>query len=186
MTKVSNNAEMKTGRGSPWATALRILTRRDHSQAELRKRLSDKGFDAEQIETTLQRCLDLGYLDDARYALNRAASLMNQGRAVGHRVLADLRQRGVSDELAEQALAAAGKAPEAMIIGGANLYAQALPLAERMYLTLVHAWFLGDTRFPEYVETDWQLAESSRRPPDAKNPYACSFLRLERSDADGK
>ena len=107
MTKVSNNAEMKTGRGSPWATALRILTRRDHSQAELRKRLSDKGFDAEQIETTLQRCLDLGYLDDARYALNRAASLMNQGRAVGHRVLADLRQRGVSDELAEQALAAA-------------------------------------------------------------------------------
>jgi len=104
---VNNNSEAKTGHGSPWASALRILTRRDHSQAELRKRLTDKGFDAEQIETTLQRCLDLGYLDDARYALTRAASLMNQGRAVGHRVLADLRQRGVSDELAEQALAAA-------------------------------------------------------------------------------
>jgi regulatory protein len=107
VTKVSNNAEPKIRPGSPWATALRILTRRDHSQAELRKRLTDKGFDAEQIEITLQRCLDLGYLDDARYALTRAASLMNQGRAVGHRVLADLRQRGISDELADQALAAA-------------------------------------------------------------------------------
>jgi regulatory protein len=72
--------------------------------------LTDKGFDTKQIEATLQRCLDLGYLDDARYALTRAASLMNQGRAVGHRVLADLRQRGVSDELAEQALAAAREA----------------------------------------------------------------------------
>lgn len=84
-----------------------------------------------------------------------------------------------------QALAAAGEAPEAMIIGGANLYAQALPLAGRMYLTLVHAWFLGDTRFPEYAEAEWRLAESSRRAPDAKNPYACSFLRLERLAADG-
>jgi regulatory protein len=107
MKKVSKKAEPSTGHGNPWATALRILTRRDHSQAELRKRLVDKGFDAEQIEATLQRCLDLGYLDDARYALTRAVSLMNQGRAVGHRVLADLRQRGVSEELAEQALAAA-------------------------------------------------------------------------------
>jgi regulatory protein len=107
MKTVSKKAEPSTGRGNPWATALRILTRRDHSQAELRKRLVDKGFDAEQIEATLQRCLDLGYLDDARYALTRAVSLMNQGRAVGHRVLADLRQRGVSEELAEQALAAA-------------------------------------------------------------------------------
>ena len=110
MTKVSKKAETRTDRGNPWATALRILTRRDHSRAELRKRLTDKGFDAEQVETTLQRCLDLGYLDDARYALTRATSLMNQGRAVGHRVLADLRQRGVSEELAEQALAAAREA----------------------------------------------------------------------------
>ncbi len=79
-----------------------------------------------------------------------------------------------------RALAAAGEAPEAMIIGGANLYAQALPLADRMYLTLVHAWVIGDTRFPEYAEAEWRLAESGRRSPDANNPYAYSFLRLER------
>ena len=107
MTKLNHNAEQATGRGNPWPAALRILSRRDHSQAELRKRLTDKGFDKEMIEATLQRCCDLGYLDDARYALARAISLMNRGRAVGHRVLADLRQHGVSQELAEQALAAA-------------------------------------------------------------------------------
>lgn len=80
----------------------------------------------------------------------------------------------------EQALALADGVPEAMIIGGANLYAQALPLANRMYLTLVHAWFLGDTRFPAYDETEWRLVDSQRRGPDDKNAYACSFVRLER------
>ena len=84
-----------------------------------------------------------------------------------------------------QALGAAGEAPEAMIIGGANLYAQALPLAGRMYLTLVHAWFLGDTRFPEYAEAEWRMVESSLQPSDAKNAYACSFLRLERLGSSG-
>lgn len=80
----------------------------------------------------------------------------------------------------EQALAAAGSAPEAMIIGGAALYAQALPLAQRLYLTQVHAWFLGDTRFPDYPEQDWRLLEAQRQEADAKNPYAYSFLSLQR------
>ena len=110
MKKVRNKTEPKIDRDNPWPTALRILTRRDHSQAELRKKLIDKGYDAERIHTTLQRCVELGYLDDARYALARATSLMNQGRAVGQRILADLRQRGISGEIAEQALAAARKA----------------------------------------------------------------------------
>lgn len=81
----------------------------------------------------------------------------------------------------DQALAAAGGAQEAMIIGGANVYAQALPLVDRMYLTVVHAWVLGDARFPAYPEAEWRLVESSRRAADATNPYACSFLCLERA-----
>ena len=107
MKKVNHSAGQNSGRGNPWPAALRILSGRDHSQAELRKRLTDKGFDAALVEETLQRCRELGYLDDARYARARAISLMNRGRAVGHRVLADLRQHGVSQELAEEALAAA-------------------------------------------------------------------------------
>ncbi len=99
---------MKAGsaidRADPWPTALRLLTGRDYSQTELRRRLADKGFAPADVDETLQRCTELGYLDDARYALNRATSLMTQGRAVGSRILVDLKQRGISEELACVAL----------------------------------------------------------------------------------
>ena len=104
MKKVTDNIKQKADRADPWPAALRILTRRDYSQKELRQRLQDKGFEQTRIDDALQRCLDLGYLDDARYALNRATSLMSQGRAVGKRVLLDLRQHGVNEESANRAL----------------------------------------------------------------------------------
>jgi regulatory protein len=100
---VTNKRE-ETGRPGPWPTALRLLTGRDYSQAELRQRLLDKGFDPGSVDETLQRCLALGYLDDARYAISRATRLMAQGRAVGPRILADLRQHGIAEELACRAL----------------------------------------------------------------------------------
>jgi regulatory protein len=84
-----------------------LLTGRDYSQAELRRRLLDKGFAPAGVDAALQRCLELGYLDDNRFALNRATSLMTQGRAVGQRILLDLRQRGISEDVACQALAKA-------------------------------------------------------------------------------
>lgn len=101
LTTVTSNGSPAT---DPWSTVLRLLTGRDYSQAELRKRLLSKGFDPVRIDDVLQRCLDLGYLDDARYALSRATSLMRQGRAVGPRIMLDLKQRGISEELACQAL----------------------------------------------------------------------------------
>jgi regulatory protein len=103
-SKVTNKPRQAAGRPDPWSAALRWLTRRDYSHAELRQRLLDKGFDPTGIEKALQRCLEHGYLDDARYARNRAASLMAQGRAVGPRILADLRQHGIDEDLACQAL----------------------------------------------------------------------------------
>jgi regulatory protein len=106
-TKVTNKAGPGAGRVDPWPAALRLLTGRDYSLSELRRRLLDKGFAPTDIEEVLQRCLEFGYLDDARYALNRATSLMNQGRAVGPRILVDLRQRGISEGVACQALAKA-------------------------------------------------------------------------------
>ena len=109
-TKVRNSSKQQTDRSDPWPAALRILTRRDYSQSELRQRLRDKGYEPDRIDQAVQRCLDLGYVDDARYALNRATSLMNQGRAVGKKVLLDLRQHGVSEELACQALEKAREA----------------------------------------------------------------------------
>lgn len=101
---MTNKTGPKTDRTDPWPTALRILTGRDYSQAELHQRLIDKGFEPAHIDIVLQRCRELGYLDDARYALSRATSLMTRGRAVGHRVLADLHQHGIDRETACQAL----------------------------------------------------------------------------------
>lgn len=59
-------------------------------------------------------------------------------------------------QLGKQAAAETG-ADEIMLIGGGQLYRQALPLAERIYLTQVEAEFPGDTYFPELAPDEWQL-----------------------------
>lgn len=88
----------------PWVLALRMLNRRDYSVVELRRRLQQRQVPPDQIESLVERCLKLGYLDDARYAEQRARSLMRQGRAVGPRILSDLKQRGVDKTTARDAL----------------------------------------------------------------------------------
>jgi regulatory protein len=103
VTKEADKQQKK----DPWPAALRILSRRDYSCSELRNKLIEKGFGPELVEETLKRCFELGYLNDERFAANRAISLMRQGRAVGYRLLQDLRQRGIGEELAESALAKA-------------------------------------------------------------------------------
>ena len=56
----------------------------------------------------------------------------------------------------DAALQAAGDADEVMIIGGASLYEQTLPLAGRLYMTVVHAEVQGDAWFPEFDMGQWQ------------------------------
>ena len=80
----------------------------------------------------------------------------------------------------EQAMKKVDGAPEAMVIGGAVLYAQMLPMAERMYLTLVHARLTGDRYFPDYPPADWRELAREEHAPDAKNSYAYAFVTLER------
>jgi dihydrofolate reductase len=80
----------------------------------------------------------------------------------------------------EDALAAAAGAAEIMIIGGARLYEQGLPLSDRMYLTLVHAAIDGDTRFPSYAASEWHESQHEDHVADANNPHDYSFLTLER------
>jgi dihydrofolate reductase len=81
----------------------------------------------------------------------------------------------------EAAMSAAGDVPEVMIIGGSRLYEQFLPLAHRIYLTLVHAEVDGDALFPSYDPADWEEIERESHEPDESNPYAYSFLALRRS-----
>ena len=80
----------------------------------------------------------------------------------------------------EAALTVAASAPEVMIIGGAQIYAHFLPFATRLYLTLIHANFAGDTFFPDYTQYAWREVERIEHPADTKNPYPYTFLILER------
>lgn len=70
---------------------------------------------------------------------------------------------------------------EAMIIGGGQLYREALPLAQTIYLTEVDNEIQGDTTFPELDPAVW--IEKLREPHDSdeKNKFAYSFTRYERS-----
>lgn len=85
----------------------------------------------------------------------------------------------------EAAWAACDGAPEAMIIGGAGVYAAALPAAGRIHLTLVHARPSGDTRFPELAAGEWRECAREEHAADAANAYAMSFLTLERTAPPG-
>lgn len=80
----------------------------------------------------------------------------------------------------DDAITLAGDVPEIMIIGGASFYEQMLPRAQRMYLTLVHAKVAGDAWFPDYDAAAWREVSRTEYPADEKNPYAMSFVILER------
>lgn len=73
---------------------------------------------------------------------------------------------------------------EIMVIGGAELYAAALPLADRLYMTLVHAEPEGDTFFPDFDEAAWQEQRRLRVPEDSDNVFAFSLIMLERRRTD--
>lgn len=80
----------------------------------------------------------------------------------------------------DEGLSACDKAEEAFVIGGESLYRQMLERADRMYLTLVHKVFAGDTFFPWFDPREWRESECVDCRPDADNPYPYSFLLLER------
>ena len=60
---------------------------------------------------------------------------------------------------------------EVFVIGGAQIYAQALPLADRFYLTRVFRAYEGDTHFPEWDEAQWRLLSSESFASGANYPY---------------
>lgn len=81
----------------------------------------------------------------------------------------------------DEAITAAGPVDELFIVGGAALYAEALPRADRLYLTLVHAQIEGDARFPAWDPADWTETERVERPADGRNPIPMTFLTLDRA-----
>jgi dihydrofolate reductase len=74
---------------------------------------------------------------------------------------------------------------EVFICGGAEIYAQTIGVADRMYLTLVDAEVSADTFFPEFDELEWNQRESSYQQADDRNQYPFTFkLMIRKSGLD--
>jgi dihydrofolate reductase len=69
---------------------------------------------------------------------------------------------------------------EVFIIGGAGLFRQALDIADRIYLTQIHAQVQADVFFPQYDQSNWQEITSSFRPADDANQFGSTFQQLVR------
>ncbi len=80
----------------------------------------------------------------------------------------------------EVAFAEAGPAGEVFVIGGADIYRQALPLAEKIYLTLVRAEPEGDAHFHLPEGNEWVLVSSELRGADDKNEFSSEFRVYKR------
>ena len=80
---------------------------------------------------------------------------------------------------------AAGARPALMVIGGAEIYDQCLPVASRIHLTLVHAYIDGDTTFSGWRGTQWHESARERHEADDRNEFAYSFITLERRASAG-
>lgn len=87
----------------------------------------------------------------------------------------------IEDALRRAADAASAlDAAEIFIIGGAEIYARTLPLADRIYLTAVDADVAGDVRFPAIEPKDWTRRLVGRAEKSPRNDHACEFFILDR------
>jgi dihydrofolate reductase len=76
----------------------------------------------------------------------------------------------------EAAFAACGNDQEVFVIGGAELYRQAINLADRIYLTEIDADISGDTHFTEFDRMLWHETERESHAPDEKNAHTYHFV----------
>ncbi|MDP7247860.1 MAG: dihydrofolate reductase [Candidatus Peribacteraceae bacterium] len=81
----------------------------------------------------------------------------------------------------EEALDLVKDEPEVAIIGGGEIYKQAIPLANRLDLTRVHTTIEdGNAFFPEFDENEWELKSEERHEIDQDHAYAYTFLLYDR------
>ena len=73
---------------------------------------------------------------------------------------------------------------EVFIGGGQGIYSEAISVANRIYLTLVHTQIEGDAYFPKYDRGTWKEAWTESFPGDEMNQYPYSFKILERAAPD--
>jgi dihydrofolate reductase len=96
----------------------------------------------------------------------------------------DLQAEGcmVANSLPEALMLAQQLDAEIFVIGGAEIYQQALFLADTIYVTEVHHSFEGDTFFPEIDSVLWQEVSREKNEPDEKNTYPYSFVTFKAAE----
>ena len=80
----------------------------------------------------------------------------------------------------QEAIRAAAGDDEVFVIGGAELFREALPVANRIHLTIVDAEPEGDTWMPEFDLREWQEIANELHPPDQRHEYGYRYLLLQR------
>src|SRR5439155_10069115 len=89
----------------------------------------------------------------------------------------------------DEAVKLAGEVPELVVIGGGAVFAAALPLVSRMYLTFVAGEFPGTAYFPAAVPTppgfEWRVTHREEHPADEKNPFPHQYVAVERMESPG-
>jgi dihydrofolate reductase len=80
----------------------------------------------------------------------------------------------------EQAAGVCG-ADECFVLGGSTIYELALPIADRMVITHVHASPQGDTRFPDWDKGGWRIEHEMHHAADDRNEHAMTFTEYVRN-----
>lgn len=80
----------------------------------------------------------------------------------------------------DDAVSACETENEAFIIGGGEIYQQALPITQKIFLTKVQHQFNADTFFPKIEAGDWEVLSTEDHQPDEKHQFPYSFIILQR------
>lgn len=133
------------------ALAYAYLNRRDRTEAELRGYLTRRGIEAAHVDAAVAELLDLGYLDDSRYARLFVEDKRTLAEWGSQRIRRGLSQRGVDRELIERALRAGGDdlAAGGDALGGPDLVGTGDGAGDEHDDELGRALALLQRRFPE-------------------------------------
>ena len=110
--------------------------------------------------------------------VTRDPDFRDEGVHVAHDIDAAI---ALADDIADRLGAA-----EIAVAGGAEIYRQTLPRAQRLYLTLVHAQPEGDVHFPPFDRTEFREVRREERPKGPDDDHAFTIVDLERRRSPGK
>jgi dihydrofolate reductase len=79
-----------------------------------------------------------------------------------------------------EAIEAARNDNEAFVFGGGEIFKEALPYVDRIYLTRLHTTINGDTFFPDISSEEWKVTDQNDFPADDKNQFPCTVFTYDR------